>query len=170
MEETWVQIAECPNYAVSDKGRVLNIARDAYLAQRETEEGHLRVTMHERGRQQDFLVHHLVYRAFFGPLEPGNHIMHLDGNKQNNTPENLRHRRRPRILRDESHPLDDPDEETSPRHWGRRVILIETGEVFRTVRDLADYIGGDFATIYACLRGERKSHLGYSFGYYTKED
>lgn len=165
-----MQIAECPNYAVSNRGRVLNIARDTYLAQRETDEGSLRVSMFERGQQKDFYVHHLVYRAFFGPLREGDHLMHLDGDKHNNTPENLRFRRRPRVTNRESYPLLDLEEDTGPRHWGRRVMILETGEVFRTVRDLANYIHGDFATIYACLRGERRSHRGLTFAYYTPSE
>lgn len=165
MEEVWIQIELCPNYAVSNRGRVLNISRDIYISQRETEEGTLRVSLYDRGRQQDFYVHHLVYEAFYGKLEDGNQIVHLDGDKKNNTPENLRHRKRMRKIKEGNHPLAE-GEETNPRHWGRKVMILETGEIFRTVRDCADYINADYSTIYACLRGERRSHRGFTFQYY----
>jgi hypothetical protein len=55
------------------------------------------------------------------------------------------------------------------RQTSRSVEVIETGDVYRTARDCADYIGGDYGSIYACLRGERGSHLGYTFRYYDSE-
>lgn len=52
------------------------------------------------------------------------------------------------------------------RVWGKRVRVLETGAIYRTVRDCAAHIRGDHSTIYACLRGERKTHRGYTFEYW----
>lgn len=47
----------------------------------------------------------------------------------------------------------------------RRVMINESEMIFRTVGDCADYIGGHPSSIYRVLRGERPSHLGYTFKY-----
>ena len=47
----------------------------------------------------------------------------------------------------------------------RRVMVNESGMVFRTIGDCAEYIGGHPSSIYRVLRGERPSHLGYTFKY-----
>jgi len=52
--------------------------------------------------------------------------------------------------------------------WGKPVRIKENGMVFKSVRDLARYIGGDYSSIYRVLRGERRSHMGYSFEYYEE--
>ena len=50
------------------------------------------------------------------------------------------------------------------------VKVKETGEVYRGVRRCADEIHGDFGTIYACLRGERKTHQGFTYEYVEDEE
>lgn len=47
----------------------------------------------------------------------------------------------------------------------KAVRIKETGKVYLSARKAAEAIGGDFATIFACLRGERRSHMGYTFEY-----
>lgn len=49
------------------------------------------------------------------------------------------------------------------------VRLIETGEIYRSGRDAALHIDGDHSSIYACLKGRRSSHKGYSFEYVSDE-
>lgn len=50
----------------------------------------------------------------------------------------------------------------------RRVRIVETGDIFRTVRDCARYLKTQPSSIYKVLRGERDSHLGYTFEYYEE--
>jgi len=47
----------------------------------------------------------------------------------------------------------------------RRILVKELGKVFTSVQECADHIGGDPSSIYRVLRGERQSHLGYTFLY-----
>jgi hypothetical protein len=60
-----------------------------------------------------------------------------------------------------------PTRHIEPR-LGSAVRIIETDEVFRTARDCANYIGGDYGSIYACLRGDRRSHMGFTFEYHER--
>jgi len=49
---------------------------------------------------------------------------------------------------------------------GKKIRIKETGQVFMSARICARYIGGDFSKIYACLRGVRGKHKGFTFEYY----
>ena len=158
MHEEWVEIDGYPNYAVSSHGRVANLQRDRLLQLRQDEDGRVRVTLSFEGRVRDFYVHRLVASAFFQEYDPREQICHLDHNRQNNHVDNLGIRKNerynsPRIIR----PRDS-----------RRVQIKETGQVFRTARDCANFINGDYGTVYACLRGDRRSHMGYTFEYYDR--
>lgn len=163
--ETWVEIAGYPNYAVSNMGRVFNVQRERILKFREAIDGSLRVSLSKDGEVTDHYVHHLVAAAFFGGVSPGVQVIHANGDKTENTPENLRLKRRERRIPPRSRPWGDGEVENG-RHWGRRVRIVETGETFLTVRDCANYIKGDYSTIYKCLEGQgRKTHRGHTFEY-----
>jgi hypothetical protein len=102
-EETWRPIARHAGYEVSDLGRVRSLdriitkiqcGRTVYARQRgcvlrpgRTRVGYLLVVL---GRGAPAYVHHLVLEAFVGPRPAGCQAAHGDGNKLNNTLENLR--------------------------------------------------------------------------------
>ena len=164
MEEKWVDIEGYPNYAVSNHGRVINIPRDTFLRPRPNSDGYMRVSLSCEGRVADFYVHRLVAWAFFSGYDPREQVIHYDNDKSNNSTGNLRLRKKP------PRPIDHlPIKDLNQKHrrqWGRRIEVVETGAVFRTARDCADYIGGDYGSIYACLRGEQGTHKGFTFQYY----
>lgn len=156
MKEVWVEVEGYPNYAVSNYGRVMNIKRNCVLKPRPNEDGHLRVSLSYEGRVRDFYVRRLVAAAFFETYDEREQIFHWNDDKEDNTVANLRIRKRPR----------HDEVRRTKRQTGRRVEVVETGDIFRTARDCANYIGGDYGSIYACLRGDRRSHMGYTFKYY----
>ena len=47
----------------------------------------------------------------------------------------------------------------------QKVMVIQTGVVYDSVRECAKAIGGDYGSIYACLNGNRKTHKEYTFKY-----
>lgn len=165
VSETWVEVEGYPSYAVSNYGRVMNVHTEQLLSPRPNAGGYLRVRLADPDhRLRDFYIHKLVGQAFWN-FAMEDQTIHYDGDTQNNHATNLRLRKRAR--RDfSSRPLDEGESHEYKRQWGHRVRIVETAEVFRTVRDCADYIGGDYSSIYACLRGDRKSHRGYSFEYH----
>lgn len=157
MKEEWVEIEGYPNYAVSNYGLVVNVKRNVLLKPRPNDEGYLRVSLSFEGRVRDFYVHRLVAGAFFEGYDPREQIVHWDDDRENNSITNLRMRKRPR---------GDIPESRTRKQTGRRVEIVETGEVFRTARDCANYVSGDYGSVYACLRGDRNSHMGYTYKYY----
>lgn len=160
MEEVWVDVEDYPNYAVSNRGEVLSLNNDELLSLRPNAQGYLRVALSREGRVRDFYVHQLVAQAFLPDFRLGEQLIHVNGDNTDNRPENLHPRkyiREASRLRRERIPRE--------RLRGNRVKIIETGQVFRTARECADYIGGDYSSIYSCLRGERKKHMGYTYEY-----
>ena len=157
-QEVWAEIQGFPNYVVSNYGYVMSLNTNKLMKTRSNGYGYLRVMLCHEGVTRDFYIHQLVAMAFFGDFTPGTHVQHVNGNLEDNATWNLRLKRGRETHFSDYRP-------PRKRQVGRRVQIVETGEVFRTVRDCADHIGGDYASIYACLRGERKTHLGYTFEY-----
>jgi hypothetical protein len=160
MKEDWVAIEGYPNYAVSNYGRVLNIQRDTILKPRPNDEGYLRVSLSLGGVVRDQYVHRLVAAAFFTGYDPREQVFHYNGDKEENTVNNIRMKKRSRF--------EGGLAMRTRKQTGKRVEVVETGDVYRTARDCARYIGGDYGSVYACLRGDRRSHMGYTFRYYDE--
>jgi hypothetical protein len=47
----------------------------------------------------------------------------------------------------------------------KKVMIVESGEIFASARACANYINGDYSAVYRCLRGNRETHLGFTFVY-----
>jgi hypothetical protein len=153
IDEVWVEVADYPNYVVSNYGEVLNRKTGKKLAASPNSEGHLRVALSHRGRVRQFYIRRLVAQAFNPHYRDGAVVKNVNGDQTDNRVTNVSvrlHDHRP-IRRDRQEP------------WGKPVRIKQTGQVFKSVRDLARYIGGDYSSIYRVLRGERRSHMGYSF-------
>lgn len=160
MEEYWVEIPGYPNYAVSNTGTVVNTTRQRILQPRSNGKGYLKVVLHNLYGPRAFYVHRLVALCFMRDYRDGVHVTHVNLDKADNNVNNLRLR---------GQPSEGSIGPLSPHSdWGARVQIVETGEVFLSVRDCAAYIGGDYGAIYAVLRGDRRKHLGFTFRYYEE--
>lgn len=155
MEEQWAMIEGFPDYAVSNLGRVMSLRFDALLAPRPNSYGHHRVVLYRDKVGYDRYVHHLVADAFTTGYSPGMQVRHRNQNKGDNKVSNLRY-----PARGMGQLITNP-----PAPRARRVRIMENGLVFRTVEDCAKYVGGDASLIYRVLRGDRRSHKGYTFEY-----
>ena len=63
-------------------------------------------------------------------------------------------------------------ERANESHYDRHppIRLVETGEIFRSQRELANLIGVNESSICACLKGRRTDANGYHFEYVTASD
>jgi len=156
MQESWAVVDDFPNYLVSNYGQVYNQKREGLVKPRFSPKGYAKVILSNEGYRQEFYIHQLVAQAFFGYFYEGLRIAHVNGDLQDNILSNLQVRRAEQ----------EGDRDLWRQPWGRRILIVETGEIYRTARDCARHIGGDFGAIYACLRGERNRHMGYTFRYY----
>ena len=89
--EDWKQIKDYPNYAVSNKGRVINLKTKRLIKQSPNNSGgYMTLCLWKNNKQKHFLVHRLVYMNFNNDYDlEGFVINHKDGNKVNNNLENL---------------------------------------------------------------------------------
>lgn len=160
MNEEWREVVGYPNYLVSNYGEIFSVDKDCKVAPIKVG-GYWRVALTDWSGTRRVYVHQLVAAAFFPTFKDGTRVKHVNGNNLDNSVANLL-------------PLSYVDAETnrSMRHvpWGRRVLVVELQMIFRTARDCANYIGGDYSSIYACLRGDRNRHMGYTFEYLEDVD
>lgn len=155
-EEVWAQIPDFPDYAISDLGNVKNLKFDRPLHPRENSYGSQRVVLMRDGERHELYVHHIVAAVFVTGYVPGTRIKHRDDNNSNNDVTNFRFTN--------GRGLGQRAKNLIPPTY-RRVRIVETGEVFRTVENCARHLGGDPSSIYRVLRGDRLSHKGYTFEY-----
>lgn len=158
----WMEVDGFPSYMVSDQGEVINIKFGRPLKPRPNGHGYMRVNLSEGGVAKQFYVHRLVAHAFIEDYLDGMQIKHHDQDKSNNALSNLR-LRNGRITKEQI-----PARRGRPPR-GRRVMIKETGEVFLSARECARYIGGDYSSIYRCIRNPESKHKGYTFEYYEEK-
>lgn len=89
--EEWRSVPGLENLVeVSTRGRVRNPRLGRVLAGSRSL-GYLHVRLSVGGVRRDFTVHELVALAFHGPRPAGHDVDHIDHDRANNAPENLRY-------------------------------------------------------------------------------
>jgi hypothetical protein len=162
--ETWLVIAEFPDYEVSDLGRVRSNKRKTTCLLKPWKHsfGYSFVTLSVRGfPQQKRLIHQLVCQTFHGPKPSVRHACaHSDGNPKNNRADNLRW-----ALPTENNA--DKRRHGTHLNSGQFPRKLSTAEV-RTIRELAlmgtipqrriaEWFGIHQTAVSAIKRGERRA-------------
>lgn len=89
------------SYLVSDRGRIRNVKTGRILKAHLTARGYLQVSVRGRNGQSSALLHRLICHAFHGDPPAGKpNVLHWDGDKTNNHPDNLRWGSQSENLRD----------------------------------------------------------------------
>lgn len=156
MDEIWEYIDDFPEYSVSNLGRVINIKCNRMMRLNTTDRGYKTVSFRNESTTYTIYVHQLVASIFIDEYREGLRVTHIDDDYSNNAVTNLR------VL---SGSVLWESEYASPRLNARRVMIVETGETFRSVHTCARYIGGRASNVYRCLNGVRMTHMGYHFEY-----
>lgn len=167
----WKSIDENPNYIVSNNGRVRRVGCDRDHSTR-IHDGYELVDLYSNGRRSTRRVHRLVANAFLPNPDNMPEVDHLDGNKTNNSADNLEwvstkencRRAWENGLAKPSYGMLGKRNPNSGRN-GIPFRIIETGEVFETAMECAEKIGGNHRHINDCLRGRQRSHRGFHFEY-----
>ena len=162
--EIWKTAKGHSNYLVSDHGRVKKKSTGKILVCTDDSRGYPAVTLIDSDGQHTKTVHRLVAETFIPNVLNKRTVNHMDGNKRNNhisnlewntSSENLKHAYAIGLKK-------RPDNSGSPK---RRVMIIETGEIFNSIGECARAINGDQSHICNCLSGRYKTHKGYHFKY-----
>ena len=157
----WAPIDGFDDYAISSHGRVKNLKFDRMLTPRSNGYGYKKVALRRENESHERLVHQLVAQAFVGGYYIGAKVKHHNGDNGDNHVFNLRLMAGAKLGR-----LVREHDPVSPR----RIKIVETGQVFRGAAEAARHLYCDKSSIYAVLRGTRKSHRGYSFEYCYGEE
>ena len=171
MIEVWKEIKGFAGmYAISNLGNVkrlehykrCGVAGQTLLGEKpmrlyRNHNGYYRVCLCKDGKRYFRFVHLLVAEAFLPKKEGKPQINHIDGNKKNNTLNNLEW-----VTSKENH--------LHAAEMGLKksikVVIVETGEVFNSIGTCARHIGGNNAVISKRLSDHSNMpYKGYHFMY-----
>ena len=140
--EYWRTIPSFPVYSASNYGRIRNDNSGRILhVYLDSGRRYLTVALYRDGKQVTQRVHRLVAEAFLGGPHPNLDVNHIDGDKTNNCVENLEWCTRKENAR---HAVA-AGLRKGPRR--REVRIVETDELFDSVRSCARYFGVDVGSI-----------------------
>lgn len=174
MNREWRVIKGFENYSISNDGIVWNNKRNTLKAQRTGSKGYNITTIYNNAKPTTIAIHRLVADAFVSNSDPINKtdVNHKDGNKLNNSFENLE------WVSKSENMLHAYSTGLNPRHAsygmlgkknpnggvkGIPIRIMETGEIFNSLIECAKAINGKQKGISDALNGRIKTHRGYHF-------
>lgn len=169
--EIWKKSSINDNYIVSNTGRVRRYGSDMDHSVRD-HDGYFVTDLYENGQRSTQRVHRLIATEFVPNPDEKPEVNHKDGDKHNNAATNLEWVTKKENCR---HAWDNglvtPSRSMLGRsnpnagRKGKPFRIIETGEVFNTLKDCEEAINGNNRHINDCLRGRQETHRGFHFEY-----
>lgn len=157
--ERWKVIDDYPLYEISDQGNVRNTKSGRLLHTYITPKGYKVVTLSDHGVQKTVLVHKLVAEAFVEKYYDDLDVAFLDGNKSNPVASNLDWWKRRDVHR-RSYRLHG----RTQLHKMKRIMLMETGEIFQSITEASHMLGISRGAISRSLNcRSRCTKEGYTF-------
>ena len=154
MEEIWKDIQGYEGlYRVSNLGRVKSFhkAKEHILSPGKDKDGYFQVQLYKNGINKMRKVHRLVAQAFISNPNNLPQINHKDENKQNNNVDNLEW-----CTNEYNHNYGTRNERAA-KSCSKKIILINTGEIFESTREASKKYNVHNSTICQCLKGIKKS-------------
>lgn len=148
----WKEIKGFENYKISNYGEVMN-GEGKILKHFKTNSGYLQIHLFKDGKRHKKYIHRLVAEYFV--IRPRsilyNEVNHIDGNKKNNSANNLEWVTRSENLNHSYYVLEN---RVKP------VRCIETGVVYPSIKDAARKTGFNHTAISMCCDGRQKKTHG----------
>lgn len=156
------------NYIVCDDGRIVNLDTNKELKGSIKRTGYVEVALYDKDGSHGILLHRLVAKAFVDGYAEGKEVNHKDGDKTNNSADNLEwvwHADNLKHAYETGLRADD----VSPR--AVRGVNIETGEAvtFASIYKAARFLGISQGNICMCCKGARPNAGGYIWEYIPEE-
>ena len=143
-------------YEVSDKGRVKGLKRNRILKNIVDSLGYVRVSLCKENKPKPQKIHRLVAEHFLKPSEY-KVVNHIDGNKENNSVENLEWCN---ASQNRKHACDTG---LAAKEEGRLIMCNETKEVYKGVMSAARHIGISHTMISSIVNGGGGTAKGFTF-------
>lgn len=162
--EKWKPICGVEHYEVSNYGNVRSNRSGVVLKQATGKDGYKRISIKQNGITKTFLVHRLVGKSFLPNDDNLPEINHKDENKGNNHYENLEWC----TARYNSNYGTCKERMTKKKQeqMGKKVLCVETNEVFPSLCECARELGIDASNICKVLKGKAKSANKMHFEYW----
>ena len=173
--EIWKDIKEYEGiYSVSSCGNIYSHISNKTLKPIRSSTGYLHVSLYLNKVPKTFAVHQLVASAFLQSNEHGEEINHIDGNKSNNSVDNLEFVTK---SQNQIHAIKHGLRASSPMLGrtgklnpnSREILQYDiSGKYIRSLVGIAEAarnVGGSRNSIYMCLSGKRKTAYGFIWRY-----
>lgn len=147
MPEEWKQMIGHPKFLVSNKGRVSD-RKGKIFAQRVTKKGYATICLCENGEKFCIRVHREVAKAFLDKEVGKDQVNHIDGDKLNNSVENLEWCT---PKENSQHAYNVLKHKNLPNHE-TPVICVETGIVYRSISSASRETGVARSDIARCCK------------------
>lgn len=148
--------AEFPCYEVSDCGRIRHIGglpRKTHCVS-----GYSYVCIRKAGKTHNVRLHRLIASAFIPNPENKPYINHKDGNKTNNSVDNLEWCT---ASENERHKVNVLGIKQKPPIRYTAVVCVETNRAFRSIKEAAEQMRVNGKHIGEAAAGKRKTACGY---------
>ena len=173
----WCKIEGFSNYSVSDNGMIRNDNSLKILKNRKAGAGYCKVTLCENKEHTDKYVHRIVADAFIPNIDNKPEINHIDGNKRNNSVNNLEW---VTSSENKNHLYNYLDSSDLRRKYSlmrkgennaaaRKVIRIEDNKIYSTITEAANDIGVHRMCVSDVCRGIQKTSKGYHYTYFEED-
>lgn len=147
-------------YQVSNVGQIKSVKSGKILKPNSNNTGgYLQVALSKNGKVKRFYVHRLVAEAFLPNEDELPEVDHINSDKTDNRVANLQWISKIENNRKKETGIMIP----------KRVICLETGEIFETVTAAANYVNRTPRTMFYHLNGETKTCAGKHFIYYDED-
>ena len=161
-------------YFVSRSGDVISRYKhkEKHLKVFTTDKGYMYVKLWINNKTRAAFIHRLVATAYIPNPDNKPDVNHKDGNKHNNSVENLEWvTKSENMIHAYQTGLNKPHasygmlghKNPNAGSKGKRVRIVETGESFESIIDCATAIGGSDRRICDCLNRNQDTHKGYHF-------
>lgn len=162
-QDFWKPIKDYPHLLISRTGRVWSTTYDKELRPHITNRGYVRVSLSKDKTVKNGSVHRLVAEAFIPNPDNLPCVDHIDGNKLNNKVENLQ-------WISTSNNMRKACKGKGKLGTPIPVICVETGKVYRSLKEAANAHRIPSAIMSSLVKGEFDRYHGYHFKPYVESN
>lgn len=156
MVEQWKEVAGFPNYLASNTGHIKVKHSGLNLLPFTTNSGYFQVHLWSGGKRFKRYVHRLVAEAFVQNPNGKPHVNHIDGDRHNNSSDNLEWCTRSENVNHSCYVLGKNV---------KAVRCVETGKVYPSIKEAGRQTGIKHTAISLCCDGRYKQTHGLHFEY-----